>query len=262
MPLRPYADALEELYARYNRRQYVSPDPLEVLYDYADPADREVVGLVAATLAYGRVAQILTSVRWVLDRLGQRPARTQTDASPARLTRMTDGFRHRFQTQAELRALLAGIRSILRREGSLEAAFAAAMPDGQAATGLAGLRDRLDPGSVCGHLLPDAARGSACKRLHLYLRWMVRRDAVDPGGWTAIGPDRLTVPLDTHMHAIASGLGATARKAADARTAREITDAFRRICPHDPVRYDFALTRWGIRPEMDRNALLRRMILQ
>ena len=98
----------------------------------------------------------------------------------------------------------------------------------------------------CPSLVPHPAKGSACKRLHLYLRWMVRRDAVDPGGWNGVPTAKLIVPLDTHMHRIGLGLGLTARRQADMRTALEVTRGFARHAPHDPVRYDFALTRLPI----------------
>ena len=98
-----------------------------------------------------------------------------------------------------------------------------------------------------GHLLADPSRGSACKRLHLYLRWMVRGDAVDVGLWRGVPPERLIVPLDTHMHRIGREVGAIHRNQADARAAIELTEAFRLVTPNDPVRYDFALTHWAIR---------------
>ena len=85
---------------------------------------------------------------------------------------------------------------------------------------------------------------------------MVRRDDVDPGGWDDVSPALLIVPLDVHMHRIARRLGATARKSADLRAAMETTAAFRGICPDDPVRYDFALTRLGIHPETDMEEFL------
>ena len=88
MPLRKHADALEGLYRRLNRRRYVHPDPLEFLYAYECPRDREVVALLASSLAYGRVAQILKSVSAVLEKLGPRPARYVCGAYPSRLRRM------------------------------------------------------------------------------------------------------------------------------------------------------------------------------
>ena len=94
------------------------------------------------------------------------------------------------------------------------------------------------------------------KRLNLFLRWMVRRDEVDPGGWDRVSPSQLMIPLDIHMHRISRKLGFTERKQADIRTVIEVTDAFRKISPEDPAKYDFVLTRFGIREEMDPNDLL------
>ena len=260
MPLTEHADALEELYRRYNRKQFVHPDPLEFLFDYQDPRDREVVGLVASSLAYGRVGQILRSVSWVLHRMGPSPARFVRDASAPALRRKFRDFKHRFNTGDDLAALLYGAKRTIARHGSLEACFAAAMgkDDETVLPALSGFVGELMTGAngSCNHLLPDPARRSACKRLNLYLRWLVRCDQVDPGGWRCVPPSRLLVPLDTHMHKIARAFGLTHRKAANMRTALEITSAFRGIAPDDPVRYDFALTRLGIHPDADMQAFL------
>jgi uncharacterized protein (TIGR02757 family) len=101
-------------------------------------------------------------------------------------------------------------------------------------------------GTDLGHLLPLPNRGSACKRMNLFLRWMVRQDAVDPGGWEAVPVTGLVIPLDVHMHRVGRKLGFTERKQADMKTALEITEGFKQLVPEDPVRYDFALTRPGI----------------
>ena len=108
------------------------------------------------------------------------------------------------------------------------------------------------------HLLPRPSKGSACKRLALYIRWMVRSDDVDPGGWSGITPRDIIVPLDTHMYRIARGLGFVTRKSADGKAAREATEGFKSLCPDDPVRYDFALTRFGIRTGLSVEELLAR----
>ena len=256
------AGSLAGLYRELNRRRYVHPDPLEFLYRYERPRDREVVALVASGLAHGRVAQILKSVSAVLDLLGPKPSDYLAGASEAQLRPLLRGFKHRFTTGENMAAMLLGARSLIERYGSLKAAFAdgarpgdeTVMPAMQMfATRLA----EVAPGD-CGHLLPDPARGSACKRLNLMLRWLVRSDEVDPGGWESIGAEKLIVPLDTHMHRIGRMLGMTGRKSADIRTALEITAAFRRILPADPVRYDFALTRLGIRNDLEMPAFLGR----
>lgn len=262
MPLREHAEVLEGLYGDLNRRQYVHPDPLELLYDYGCPRDREVVALVASSLAYGRVKQILRSVSAVLATLGRRPARHLMETHPSRLRGAMGGFRHRFNTGNHVAALLLGARGVIGRFGSLEACFGEGLgaADETVLPALGAFVSRIveAAGDECGHLLPDPARGSACKRLNLMLRWLVRKDDVDPGGWASVGPERLIVPLDTHMHRIALAMGMTSRKAADIRTALEVTAAFRRISPGDPVKHDFALTRLGIRSDMDLPAFLAR----
>ncbi len=245
---------LEELYATYNRRCYVKPDPLQFLYDYENIGDREIVGLIAASLAYGRVAQILRSVRVVLDTMGKSPRRYVESADRRRLERDFRGFKHRFTTDRELVRLLTGLNRVIEHYGSLNDCFLAYMPGGASdiRPGLAGLADRLNGNNgKYNSLIACPAKRSACKRHFLFLRWMVRRDDVDPGGWTGISPADLIVPLDTHMHAIACGLGLTERRQADMAAALDVTAAFKRFSPEDPVRYDFALTRLGIREDMD-----------
>jgi uncharacterized protein (TIGR02757 family) len=254
MSLVEHSESLELLYRRYNRRRYVRGDPLECVYLYEGPDDREVAGLVAALLAYGRAGQIVESVKHVLGRMGGTPGRFLYDARPSSLTRLFADFAYRIWTGSQLTGLLLGMRRVMRRYGSLGACFQAADHGGQTVIpALQGFVNELDavPKGKCKSLLPSPAKGSACKRLHLYLRWMVRKDQVDPGTWQAVSAAKLVVPLDTHMHRIAKALGATRRNSADMGTALEVTAAFRQVCPEDPVRYDFALTRLGIRQDAD-----------
>ena len=262
MPLVIHADILDALYRDVNHRRYVHPDPLEFLYPYRSLADREIVALLASSMAYGRVAQILKSVSDVLGRIGPDPARYLAETAPAALRKTMRGFKHRFSTGSQVAAMLIGAQSVIAKHGSLGACFAEGVSDDDA-TVLGALKvfvaEITDAaGEDCGHLLPDPARGSACKRLCLMLRWLVRKDRVDPGGWSGVSASKLLIPLDTHMHRIATALGATKRKAADMPAVIEITEAFGRLAPEDPVRYDFALTRLGIRGEMDVGAFLAR----
>jgi len=252
---------LDELYDRYNRREFVHPDPVEVLYEYEDAQDREIAALLASSLAYGRVAQILKSVRLVLGRMGS-PWPFLMSASEESLWLAFGDFKHRFSTGEELCAMLWGARRVIERYGSLEGCFAAHLRPGHDTVipALTAFVKELGdgPGSRRNSLLPSPRRGSACKRLHLFLRWMVRRDAVDPGGWDSVPACKLVVPFDVHMGRMCRALGLTRRKQTDMRTALEVTTAFRRIAPDDPVRYDFALTRFGIRNEPGMEAFLRR----
>jgi len=244
------SEQLERLYQCCNRREFVTPDPVEFLYRYEDPADREIVGLVASSLAYGRVLQINRSVERVLERMTPFPSRFIRDASPEVLRRVFSGFRHRFTTGDEMAAMLLGVKEIVAGYGSLHACFRGVLGHGEgtvvrALTLFVERMCAVFPGCR-NSLLPSPAGGSACKRLHLFLRWMVRRDAVDPGGWDDVPASALVIPLDTHMHRMSIGLGLTRSRQANMKTALEITNSFRRMVPDDPVRYDFILTRPGI----------------
>jgi uncharacterized protein (TIGR02757 family) len=253
---------LASLYRRYNRREFVHPDPLEMVYVYSAPEDQEIAGLLSACLAYGRVAQILVSVGRVLDLIGDAGGNGTRGSPHAFLGRATDRevrdlfrpFKHRFTTGSEVAALLIGVKRSIAEFGSLEALFASGLKarDETVLPALATFVERLRISSggpaACSTLLSSPTDGSACKRLNLYLRWMVRRDKVDPGPWRKVPRTKLVVPLDTHMFRIARALGLTRRRQANLKTAVEITQAFARHSPRDPVRYDFCLTRLGINP--------------
>lgn len=241
---------LQGLYDRYHHRRFVTRDPLIVLYDYPGSAEREIVGLLAACLAYGNVTAILGGIAGVIGRLDGQPLDVVTSATEADLRRRFRGFRYRVTSGPQIAALLIGVQRVIAEHGSLHEAFAwhVAESDVTVMPGLGRFVDNLTAaaGSPLMHLLPHPQRGSACKRLNLYLRWMVRCDAIDPGGWSRIDPAKLVVPLDTHMHRMARRLRLTRRKTATLATALDITASLRRICPTDPIRYDFALTRPGI----------------
>ena len=255
--------ALESLYERYDDRAYVDPDPLVFLYRYPGVRDREIAGLVASSLAFGGVRQIMGSVEKALSAMGDSPAEFVMNASADDKSRALEGFRHRWASAEDVVRILDGARSVIGEHGSLEAGFLAGMHEADADVIAALMRFSseivCDPGGPGACLIPDPCRGSACKRLNLFLRWMVRSDNVDPGGWEGVPASRLLIPLDVHMHRIALLLGLTKRKQADVRTAREITAGFAEMSPDDPVKYDFALTRLGIRRDDDRAELLARL---
>ncbi|MBN1904269.1 MAG: TIGR02757 family protein [Deltaproteobacteria bacterium] len=246
---------LEELYSHYNKREFVHPDPLEFLYDYDDIRDREIVGIIASSLAYGRVAQILKSVSTILNIISPSPYNYLMETTEKRLRESFNGFKHRFTTGDDVSGMLRAIKKIIKTDGSLLNAFLSGYMESNEniLPGLSRFVKRLthESGGIKNSLIPIPDRGSACKRLNLFLRWMVRRDAVDPGGWDMISPSKLIIPLDTHMYNIGSGMKMTVRKQANMVTAIQITNAFKRIIPEDPVKYDFALTRLGIRKEGD-----------
>lgn len=244
---------LERVYAKYNRPELISPDPLEFLSRYTSPQDRETAALLAACFAYGNVKQILKNVNAILEKMHNSPYQFILHSTHAGLHRTFKNFRYRFTGEEELCAFLCAVKRVLKKYGSLQNCFLAHFTpqDQTVLPALRGFARELRSGTDLHSLIPNPDKNSALKRLNLFLRWMVRKDAVDLGHWTNISPAKLIVPLDVHLHRIARKLKLTRRNAADMTAALEITCAFKKCCPHDPVKYDFCLTRFGIREDMD-----------
>lgn len=243
-------EALELLYRTYNRREFLGTDPLRFLYDFDRTGDRELVALVSSALAFGNVKQIMGSIESVRHVLGKSPMDYVMNSSPVKLRSAFSGFRHRWAGGEDLSCLLIGARHVIATHGSLESCFRNAYDESHrdilpALTEFVAEMTRGSGGDA-GCLLPSPCGKSACKRLNLFLRWMVRHDDIDPGGWSGIPPAKLIVPLDIHMYRWGKTLGFTGRRQADLRSACEVTDGFREIAPEDPVRYDFTLTRLAV----------------
>lgn len=255
-------ERLEELYREWNRREFIRPDPLETLEPYDNVDDREIAALLAASMANGRVTALLTPLKKVLAVMGRSPADYVRHRKETAMERDLEGIVHRFARTSHLASLLSGSGTAAETHGSLEAAFlegysADPSGSGDCQNGLKTLETAIRQGAERdpGHLLLDPAKGSACKRLYLFLRWMVRKDAVDPGGWERVSPAALMLPLDTWTHRIARRAGWTSRKSADLKTVREVSGALTGLNPGDPVKYDFALSRFGIRSNLNLDLL-------
>ncbi|HSB36675.1 MAG TPA: TIGR02757 family protein [Thermoanaerobaculia bacterium] len=252
------AERLEALRSEWHGRRLDS-DPLEFPHRYDDRADREIVAFLAASLAFGRVSSIKASVEAVLSPLGPRPA-AFLDAWDERPIPALSGFVHRWVRGEDVEALLLMVKRARRAHGSLGAVFAAG-DDGSAdfVAALSAFYERLlllssrdgRPSRGLRFLAASPKRGSACKRAHLFLRWMVRSADPDLGLWTGgrFSPARLLLPMDTHVHRISRYLGLTSRRTADLSAAREATSFLSRLSPLDPVGYDWALSRLGILAE-------------
>ncbi len=253
---------LESIYERYHKPCYIHPDPLEFLSAYNDPGDREIAGIIAASLAVGRVNLILDAVKKVLDRLPS-PFENLLSMNDRDMAELFSDFRYRFYNSESLTDFLSGLRDAVKQYGSLNELFIYSLEksDNEMIPALSLFSSVINSGSSAAYrLIPDPEKGSACKRLNLYLRWMVRKDSVDPGGWKGISPASLIVPLDTHMMQIGTILGFLSRKNGDMKSALEITDCLRKFDPVDPVRFDFSLTRLGIHPSLNYDELYKQFV--
>jgi uncharacterized protein (TIGR02757 family) len=246
---------LERLYREFDWAARAERDAIRYPLRYPDPGDREVVALLAACLAYGRVDLFSPWLDWILTRMGPSPHAFVRGFEVARDGRRFDGFRYRFNRPRDLAAFCLATRGILDQHGSLGAYFAAGYSREHRDVGpalerfVAGFleadlaavfpRGRLSYGYR--HLFPRPSRGGPCKRLHLFLRWMVRREPPDFGLWPDIPPAALLMPVDTHVEHMARAVGLTRRRSRTWKMAEEITARLRRLNPEDPVKYDFSL---------------------
>ncbi|MDE0332100.1 MAG: TIGR02757 family protein [Nitrospinae bacterium] len=246
--------------ARTYHDAYLATDPLGIAHAYKGARDREVAAFLSASLAFGNAAAIRMSVKRIMERLGPRPAAALRSHDPEKSARLFEGLYHRWVGPEAIGSLTQAIGAALRSEGSLEALFLKGYRAEEETLhgALKRFRERLvrslpaTPANArvergISYLLPDPESGSACKRLHLFLRWMVRPDdGLDLGLWKGPETHQLIIPLDTHIARIGRLLGLTDRKTPDLKMALEITRNLKRIDPADPVRYDFAISRMGI----------------
>ncbi|MBE7415333.1 MAG: TIGR02757 family protein [Deltaproteobacteria bacterium] len=252
-------------------RSFLATDPLEFVHRYNRPEDREIVGLVASSLAYGKVEIIKKSVSRVLEAAGPSPYRFTRRFEPEKGLRLFSGFVHRFNRGEDIACLFWFARQMIEEAGSIGGFFMEGHEPSRknVKEALSSFSERalaLDSSTVYGKkklppkagvrfFFPNPADGSPCKRLNLYLRWMVRRgDGLDFGQWKGVEPCKLVMPLDTHVARISRNIGLTGRANPDWRMAEEVTDALKKLDPADPVKYDFALCRLGILDRCPRKA--------
>ena len=253
------ASSLERLYHDYNREDSAA-DPVQLVRPYSRPEDREIAGFCAAALAFGRVASVLASISTLFRIMGDRPAQFVRSFDPSAPHPELRAMVHRWTRGVDLAALLWILRQMLERSGSVEAFFAEGL--GPSDVDVSGALDSFSRralavdvrpvygrvpkrAGVC-YFFPRPSAGSACKRLNLFLRWMVRSDEVDLGVWRSLRPGQLIVPLDTHIIRLARCLRLTRYTSPGWKMAADITARLRALDPHDPVRFDFSICHVGM----------------
>jgi uncharacterized protein (TIGR02757 family) len=241
---------LETLYKKYNHKQFIPPDPLQFVYHYKDKPDMEIAGFLSAMFAYGAVEQIQKFLTALFTKMGESPSAFIKDLS-AKDKKLFEPLKYRFNTSDDIITLLQSLKKVLKKYDSLENLFLACYNPSDANIVPAAGKfinalniSNISPGLK--FLVSDPANGGTCKRLFLFLRWMVRNDEVDSGLWRKIDKSKLIVPVDVHMGRLSKIVGLHNKKTLNLKTAIEVTNAFASISPQDPVKYDFALCRIGI----------------
>ncbi|MBI3939277.1 MAG: TIGR02757 family protein [Acidobacteria bacterium] len=252
---------LDTFIENFQYRARLEHDPIWFVRGCPRDEDREIAALFAAVFAYGNVAQILGTLRQLFSLMDPGPYPFVMGFSSSDAARFRR-FYHRFNTGRDVIALCLALRKTLEEFGSLQNLFVAGN-DAQALTIELGLstfvqnllrrvpaqvyRRRSLPASAgVRFLLSSPASGSACKRMNLFLRWMVRPGPIDFGLWKKVAPRQLVLPVDTHIARIGRYIGLTRRANMGWKTALDMTASLRTLNPQDPVRYDFALCHLGI----------------
>ncbi len=251
--------ALDTLYAGFNV-EHSATDPIWIVRRYEQPADREVAGFISAALAFGRVQSVINSIEGMLAVMGPSPAAFVRAFDPARDRRAFDHLVHRWTSGADMAALVWVLHQMIAKRGSIEGYFVEGLaPDAvDVSDALQSfstralaldqkavyLRTRPKPGVA--YFFSRPSSGGACKRLNLFLRWMVRHDQVDLGVWTGVRPGQLIVPLDTHVIRVGQCLQLTRYKSPGWKMAADITASLRQLDPLDPVKFDFSICHLGM----------------
>ena len=254
-------DILNDFYNRYHKPEYIHPDPLIFPLRYSSPLDVEAAAFISASFALGRVNLILSFLERIFAALGD-PYAGLTGRSEEEINRLFTDFKYRFYSSDDIIHFMKGLRRLYLEYGSLEACFmrgcGAAGSEFMSAdavlSGLNAVACTVNREGSSRNVVSNPSGGSACKRLFLFLRWVVRKDEIDPGIW-ALSPSSLIIPLDTHVMKVSRYLGLTRRRSADFKTAEEITLNLKLIDKEDPVRYDFSMSRIGIHPDLDYSEL-------
>lgn len=249
---------LDGLYDSFNMPDSAT-DPIQVVRRFSRNDDREVVAFCAAGLAFGRVTSVLQSIQRLVDVMGESPAAFVRHFEPARDGKALRSFVHRWIRGADIIALLWVLHQMLERSGSLESFFLEGDPAGEdvrealdsfssraMALDLRAAYGRVPARPGVGYFFPRPSAGSGCKRLNLFMRWMVRHDALDLGVWTRVSPSRLIVPLDTHIIRVGRCLKLTRYTSPGMPMALDITRALRALDPADPIKYDFSVCHLGM----------------
>ena len=255
MHLSRIKDALDTLYRNFDFSERLKHDPIEFPHRYSDDRDIEIVGFISAVLAYGKISVFKSVLEDLLKRIGQSPSDFVREFDLGRHAPLLKGMRYRFNSEEDFISLFFLLSQLTRRFGTLEAAFLKRFDGREISTAIDGFRrlaeetlfsSGLKVNRSFWFLLPSPSIGSACKRINLFLRWMVRDRDIDFGIWKGFRKNQLVIPLDTHIARIGRCLGFTKRKTKDWKMAIQITSKLKEFDPEDPLKYDFALCHQGV----------------
>lgn len=248
---------LEHHYNEFDRSR-IEPDPLQFPHRYTTEKDIEISAFIASIFAYGTVTQINKTLNLIFSQMGNGPFEYLTSNKISDIRNSIKSFKHRFYTSEDIFCLFKFLREVFSNNESIKSIFLNYYNQHQ------NIKDAINSFSKYSimnlikinnnklthglkFMFPLPEKGSACKRMNLFLRWMVRKDELDFGLWSEIPTSHLVIPVDTHIFQIAQKLNLTTQSAVSWKMASEITENLKVFDKNDPVKYDFALCHIGIR---------------
>ena len=244
---------LDRYVAQYNHPSFIENDPISIPHLFNRKQDIEIAGFWVAMLSWGQRVTIIKKAKELIALMGESPYDFMVNHKEKDRRAFLE-FKHRTFQPTDTLYFLAFFQQYYRQENSLETAFAKHLSpaDDNTKNALAGFYKQFFslphvPNRTRKHVAtPD--RKSACKRLNMFLRWMVRKDnnGVDFGIWNNISPAQLMIPLDVHVARVATAMGLLQRQQRDWQAVEELTSVLRQFDPTDPVKYDYALFGYGV----------------
>ncbi len=253
MVLKDIKSDLDRKVKQYNHKSFIALDPISIPHQFTKKEDIEIAGLFAAVFSWGQRITILNKSNELMERMKHKPHDFILNHTKTDLKRLV-GFKHRTFNDTDLLYFVAVLHDWYKDNESLETAFTNGMRknDSSVENGLNHFRNVFFNRENCSlrtrKHIPSPLQKSSCKRINMYLRWMVRKDksGVDFGIWNQIKSAQLICPLDVHVQRVAIHYGILTRTQADWQAAIELTNNLKKFDSHDPVKYDFALFGSGV----------------
>ncbi len=243
---------LDELAKKYETKEFIKDDPIQFPHLFKSNEDIEIAGFLASMFAYGSRKAFIPKLAELFKIMNMKPYEYIINFDIK--NKDLDNFDYRFSKGCDIKEIILILQKLYKRENSnLEKLFLYGWETHKSIKGMlftvsdyfyANAKNKVTKGFY--HLIPDAHKSSALKRMNMFLRWMIRKSDVDLGLWTFLPSSELIIPLDVHVGRLSVETGLIKKSNGDFKTAIEITNALKEFDPIDPVKYDFALFGYGV----------------
>lgn len=240
---------LDKLVEKYENEDFIKDDPVQFIHKFKTKKDTELAGFIASLLAYGSRQQFIKKLNQLFEIAQNEPLNFIQNFEPE----LIGDFNYRFGKPNDFIAIFEILKKLYNTSDGLEELFEHGYKQGKIFENVVDYfynssanNLKITAGQGFYHMIPNPHNGGAMKRMCMYLRWMVRKSPVDVGIWKFMTPSELYIPLDVHVGRVSREMGLLTRKANDFKAVIELTENLKKLCPEDPIKYDFALFAYGV----------------